>query len=80
MTAGSTSVHDVVLVGGLVFDTHGSHFADELEGRDYVLGEMWKNEPPFGLAMSKTMSDDIAWHCKLYAGRGEKSFTSLVQP
>ena len=39
-----------------------------------------EDEPPFGLAMNKTMSDDIAWHCKHYAGRGEKSFTSLVQP
>ena len=40
--------------------THGSHFADELEGREYVLGEMWKGELPFGLVMNKTMSDDIA--------------------
>ena len=30
-----------------------------------MLGEMWKNEPPFGFATNKTMSDDIAWHCKL---------------
>ena len=80
VTAGLTSAHDVVLVGGLVFDTHGSHFANELEGRDYVIGEMWKNEPPFGLAMNKAMSDDVAWHCKHYTGRGVMSFTSLVQP
>ena len=33
--------------GGLVFDAHGNHFANVLEGRDYVLGEMWKNKPPF---------------------------------
>ena len=70
MTAGLTSVHDVVLVGGsthikfstqekrftrvggLVFDTHGRHFANALEGRDYVIGEMWKNEPPFSLTLN----------------------------
>ena len=54
MTAGLTSVHDVVLVGALVLDTHGSHFADELEGRDYVLGEMWKNTPPFSLNLHES--------------------------
>ena len=60
VTAGLTSVHVVALVGGLVFDTHRGHFADESEGRDYVLGEMWMNVPPFGLGMNKTMSDEIA--------------------
>ena len=79
MTAGLTSVHVVALVGGLVFDTHRGHFADESEGRDYVLGEMWMNVPPFGLGMNKTMSDEIAWHCKHYAGRGVRKFTFLVQ-
>ena len=60
--------------------THGSHFANELEERDYVIGEMWKNKPPFGLAMNKTMSDDVAWHCKHYTGRGVRTFMSLAQP
>ena len=59
--------------------THRGHFADESEGRDYVLGEMWMNVPPFGLGMNKTMSDEIAWHCKHYAGRGVRKFTGLVQ-
>ena len=39
-------------VGGLVFDTHGNHFANELEERNYVIGEMWKNEPPFSLKLN----------------------------
>ena len=30
--------------GGLVFDAHGNYFANELEGRDYVIGEMWKSK------------------------------------
>merc|ERR1712178_375192 len=39
-------------------------------GRDYVTGEMWKNKPPFRLALNKAASDEIIWHCKHYAGRG----------
>ena len=30
---------------------HGSHFADELDRRDYATGELWKNELPFRLAL-----------------------------
>ena len=55
-------------------DAHGSHFADELDRRDYATGELWKNELPFRLTLNRTASDDNAWHCKHYAGRGEKSF------
>ena len=54
-------------------DAHGRHFADELDMRDYVTGELWKNELPFRLALNRAASD-IAWHCKHYAGPGEKSF------
>ena len=39
-----------------------------------MTGELWKNEPPFRLALNRAASDDTAWHCKHYAGRGEKSF------
>ena len=38
-------------VGGLVFDAHRNH--NELGRRDYVTGEMWKNKPPFRLAVNK---------------------------
>ena len=55
-------------------DAHRSHFADELDRRDYASGELWKNELPFRLALNRAASDDNAWHCKHYAGRGEKSF------
>ena len=48
-------------------------------GRDYVIGEMWKNKPLFCLAMNKATSDDGA--CKHYTGRGVMKFydASLVQ-
>merc|ERR1711988_1414413 len=57
-------------VGGLVFDANGNRFANELGRRDYVTGEMWKNKPPFRLALNKAASDEIIWHCKHYTGRG----------
>merc|ERR1711988_198304 len=57
-------------VGGLVFDGHGRRFANELGRRDYVTGEMWKNKPPFRLALNKAASDEIIWHAKHYTGRG----------
>merc|ERR1712157_311309 len=57
-------------VGGLVFDANGKRFANELGRRDYVTGEMWKNKPPFRLALNKAASDEIIWHAKHYTGRG----------
>ena len=57
-------------VAGLVFDVHGNRFANELRRRDYMTGEMWKNKPPFRL----TASDEIAWHCRHYTGRGIMKF------
>ena len=47
-------------VGGLVFVAHGNHCANELGRRNYVTGEMWKNKPPFRLAVNKATSDEIA--------------------
>jgi len=57
-------------VGGLVFDKNGKRFANELGRRDYVTGEMWKNKPPFRLALNKAAGEEIHWHCKHYTGRG----------
>merc|ERR1719159_2035491 len=56
-------------VGGLIFDANGKRFANELGRRDYVTGEMWKNKPPFRLALNKAAGDEIIWHCKHYCGR-----------
>merc|ERR1712040_32619 len=61
-------------VGGLVFDANGKRFANELGRRDYVTGEMWKNKPPFRLALNKAASEEIIWHCKHYTGRGVMKF------
>merc|ERR1712061_957629 len=61
-------------VGGLVFDANGKRFANELGRRDYVTGEMWKNKPPFRLALNKAASEEIVWHCKHYTGRGVMKF------
>merc|ERR1712117_233015 len=61
-------------VGGLVLDANGKRFANELGRRDYVTGEMWKNQPPFRLCLNKAASDEISWHCKHYTGRGVMKF------
>merc|ERR1712187_643991 len=61
-------------VGGIVLDAFGNRFANELGRRDYVTGEMWKNKPPFRLVLNKAASDEIAWHCKHYTGRGVMKF------
>ena len=66
-----------------VFDAHGNRVANELGGRNCVSGEMWKNEPPFNLALNKATSDDIAWQRKKYTGRGvrklHESGTTLAE-
>eukprot|EP00413_Alexandrium_margalefii_P020641 CAMPEP_0204534024 /NCGR_PEP_ID=MMETSP0661-20131031/12629_1 /ASSEMBLY_ACC=CAM_ASM_000606 /TAXON_ID=109239 /ORGANISM="Alexandrium margalefi, Strain AMGDE01CS-322" /LENGTH=507 /DNA_ID=CAMNT_0051540451 /DNA_START=68 /DNA_END=1591 /DNA_ORIENTATION=- len=61
-------------VGGIVLDANGKRFANELGRRDYVTGEMWKNKPPFRLCLNRLASEEIAWHCKHYTGRGVMKF------
>ena len=61
-------------VGGLVFGALGNLFAHELGRRDSVTGEMWKNKPPFRLALNMAAADEIAWHCKHHIGRGVMKF------
>ena len=67
------SLSDSRFDSGLVFDAHGNHFANELEGRDYVIGEMWKSKPLFCLAVNKVTSDEIAWHCKHWTWSDDRS-------
>ena len=61
----------------------GNRLANELGRRDCVTGEMWKNKPPFRLALSRAASDEIARHCKHYNGRGvmklHESGTALAE-
>merc|ERR1740130_1281984 len=61
-------------VGGLILNREGKRFANELGRRDYVTGEMWKNKPPFRLALNDAASTEILWHCKNYTGRGVMKF------
>ena len=48
-----------------------------------MTGEMWKNKPPFSLALNNAVSDDTAWQCKHYTGRRvrklHESGTALVE-
>ena len=39
-----------------------------------MTGEMWKNKPPFRLALNKAASDEIAWRCKHYTGHKVMKF------
>ena len=61
-------------IGGLVFDALGNRFTNESGRRNFVTEEMGKNKPPFCLALNKAASDEIAWHCKHYTGRGVMKF------
>ena len=47
-------------------------FANELGRRDYVTGEMWKNNPPIRLFLNEAGSTEIIWH-------EEKTLTVLWQ-
>ena len=57
-------------VGGFIFDANGNRVANELRGQNCGTGEMWKNKPPFSLALNNAVSDDIAWQYKHYTGCG----------
>jgi len=60
--------------GGIILNKHGDRFCDELGRRDYVSGEMDKNEGPFYLILNDECSKEIIWHCKHYLGRGIMSY------
>jgi flavocytochrome c len=56
-------------VGGILLDSNGNRFCDELGRRDYVTGEMNKNKGPFRLVLNGKAGKEIEWHCKHYIGR-----------
>ena len=39
-------------IGGLALDEYANRFANELGRRCYVTGKLWKNKPPFRLALN----------------------------
>ncbi|KAG6897724.1 hypothetical protein C0992_011934 [Termitomyces sp. T32_za158] len=58
-------------VGGLLLDSQGKRFVDELQHRDYVTGKIWENKHhPIRLVLNGAASKEIEWHCKHYVGRG----------
>jgi flavocytochrome c len=60
--------------GAIMLNKKGERFCDELGRRDYVSGEMMKNEGPFYLVLNSASSKQIEWHCKHYQGRGLMKF------
>mmetsp|Transcript_14285 Transcript_14285/g.24438 ORF Transcript_14285/g.24438 Transcript_14285/m.24438 type:complete len:616 (+) Transcript_14285:50-1897(+) len=56
--------------GGILLDGQGRRFCNELGHRDYVTGEMNKNQGPFWLVLNQKAAESIEWHCKHYKGRG----------
>ncbi|PGG95744.1 hypothetical protein AJ79_09897 [Helicocarpus griseus UAMH5409] len=60
--------------GGLLLNSDGQRFADELGHRDYVSGEMWKEKEkgkwPIRLILNSKASNVLDFHTRHYAGRG----------
>ncbi|PGH26787.1 hypothetical protein AJ80_01552 [Polytolypa hystricis UAMH7299] len=60
--------------GGLLLNSDGQRFADELGHRDYVSGEMWKEKEngkwPIRLILNSKASNVLDFHVRHYSGRG----------
>ena len=60
--------------GGLLLNSQGQRFADELGHRDYVSGEMWKQKDsskwPIRLVLNSKASNVLDFHTRHYSGRG----------
>ncbi|KAF4691509.1 hypothetical protein FOZ60_015371 [Perkinsus olseni] len=57
-------------VGGILLDSNGKRFVNELHRRDYVSNTMFKNKAPFRLVLNSKSAQEIHWHCEHYKGRG----------
>src|SRR5271170_274706 len=56
-------------VGGLLLDSGGDRFIDELEKRDVVSNAMWKRDKfPVRLVLNTKAAKEIQWHVKHYEG------------
>ena len=60
--------------GGLLLNSEGQRFSDELGHRDYVSGEMWKQKEakkwPIRLVLNSKASNVLDFHTRHYSGRG----------
>jgi succinate dehydrogenase/fumarate reductase flavoprotein subunit len=57
--------------GGIVINSKGEKFCDDLGKRDYVTMRMWQDgNTPHRLILNSKAREQIAWHCEHYEGRG----------
>ncbi|EGD89336.1 hypothetical protein H112_02954 [Trichophyton rubrum D6] len=60
--------------GGILLNSDGERFADELGHRDYVSGQMWKEKEkkkwPIRLVLNSKASNILDFHTRHYSGRG----------
>ncbi|KAL1988995.1 hypothetical protein VTN96DRAFT_5758 [Rasamsonia emersonii] len=60
--------------GGILLNSDGQRFADELGHRDYVSGQMWKEKEkgkwPIRLVLNSKASNVLDFHTRHYSGRG----------
>jgi flavocytochrome c len=60
--------------GGLLLNSDGERFTDELEHRDYVSNKMWeekkKGKWPIRLVLNSKASNTLDFHTRHYSGRG----------
>lgn len=60
--------------GGLLLNSDGQRFSDELGHRDYVSAQMWKEKEkgkwPVRLVLNSKASNVLDFHTRHYAGRG----------
>lgn len=60
--------------GGLLINNKGERFVDELQHRDFVSGEMWKQKDaglwPIRLILNSKASNTLDFHTRHYSGRG----------
>ncbi|KAK5172352.1 Osmotic growth protein [Saxophila tyrrhenica] len=60
--------------GGLLINNKGERFVDELQHRDFVSNEMWKQKEqglwPIRLILNSKASNTLDFHTRHYSGRG----------
>jgi len=56
--------------GGILLNSKGQRFCDELGHRDYVSGEMFKTTFPIRLVLNSKASKVLDFHTRHYSGRG----------
>ncbi|KAK5736105.1 Osmotic growth protein [Elasticomyces elasticus] len=60
--------------GGLLLNSKGQRFTDELEHRDYVSNKLWEqkaaNQWPIRLVLNSKASNVLDFHTRHYSGRG----------